>query len=104
VIIGKEVTVGHGAVIHGCEIGDRCIIGIRSVILNGCRIGKGSIIGAGAVVIPGTEIPPYSMVVGIPGKVKKNNSAFEDAAIENADIYVGLARKHMEGCFPNYLG
>ncbi|MGA1847713.1 MAG: gamma carbonic anhydrase family protein [Thermoplasmatota archaeon] len=100
--VGNEVTIGHGAVIHGCEIGDRCIIGIRSVILNGSRIGKGSIIGAGAVVTPGTEIPPYSMVLGIPGKVKKTDSSFEASAVENADIYVELASKHMKGGFPNY--
>ena len=100
--IGKEVTVGHGAVIHGCKIGDRCIIGIRSTILNGSEIGEGSIIGAGAVITPETKIPPYSMVLGIPGKVKKENRSFMEMAKKNADIYIDLARRHMLGEFDIY--
>jgi len=103
-VIGNEVTIGHGAVVHGCEIGDRCIIGIRSVLLNGSKIGRGSIIGAGAVVTPGTEIPPHSMVVGIPGKVKRTDPSFEESAVENSDIYVELARKHREGRVASHSG
>jgi carbonic anhydrase/acetyltransferase-like protein (isoleucine patch superfamily) len=102
VVIGEEVTIGHGAVIHGCMIGDRCIIGIRSTILNGSEIGEGSIIGAGAVITPGTKIPPQSMVLGIPGKVKKEDASFMEMAKENADIYVDLARKHKLGEFESY--
>ena len=100
--IGAEVTIGHGAIIHGCQIGDRCIIGIRSVILNGCKIGKGSIIGSGAVITPGTEIPQFSMVLGIPGKVKKEDPSFEEMAKENADIYVHLAKEHKKGSFKTH--
>jgi carbonic anhydrase/acetyltransferase-like protein (isoleucine patch superfamily) len=99
VLVGAEVTIGHGAVIHGCKIGDRCIIGIRSTILNGSDIGEGSIIGAGAVITPGTKIPPHSMVLGVPGKVKKEDLSFIGMARENADIYVDLARKHKKGEF-----
>ena len=100
--IGKEVTIGHGAIIHGCTIGDRCIIGIRSTILNGAVIGEGSIIGAGAVVTPGTDIPPHSMVLGIPGKVKKEDTSFSDMAFTNAEIYVHLANKHKKGDLKSY--
>ena len=100
--IGNDVTIGHGAVIHGCIIEDYCIIGIRSVILNGCRIGKGSIIGAGAVVTPGTEIPPYSLVLGIPGKVKKTDDSIEEQAKKNSEIYVELAREYLQGRFSEF--
>ncbi len=100
VVIGKNVTLGHGAVIHGARVGDNCIIGIRSTLLNGSVIGEGSIIGAGAVVPPNTRIPPNSMVLGIPGKVKRTDPAFADMARENAEIYRGIARKHMEGLYP----
>ncbi|MBN1539633.1 MAG: gamma carbonic anhydrase family protein [Candidatus Thermoplasmatota archaeon] len=102
VSIGKDVTVGHGAVIHGCIIGDRCIIGIRSTILNGAVIGDGCIIGAGAVVTPGTIIPPNSMVVGIPGRVKKQDPSFSEDALNNSRIYVELARRHLGGGFATY--
>ena len=101
--IGNDVTIGHGAVIHGCSIGDNCIIGIKSVILNGCRIGNGSIIGAGAVVTPGTEIPPHSLVLGIPGKVKKMDMTIEDQAKENSRIYVELAKEYSIGKFKEYV-
>lgn len=102
VTIGKEVSIGHGAIIHGCKIGDRCIIGIRSTILNGSEIGEGSIVGAGAVITPGTKIPPHSMVLGIPGKVKKEDTSFLEMARENADIYVDLAMKHKNGMINVY--
>jgi carbonic anhydrase/acetyltransferase-like protein (isoleucine patch superfamily) len=88
--------------IHGCRIGDNCIIGIRSTILNGSEIGEGSIIGAGAVVTPGTKIPPHSMVLGVPGKIKKEDPSFIDMAKENAEIYVDLARKHKLGKINTY--
>lgn len=72
VIIGDYVTVGHGAIIHGCSIEDHCLIGMGATIMNGAAIGKGSIIGAGALVKENEVIPPYSMVVGVPGKVIKH--------------------------------
>lgn len=71
-LIGDFVTVGHGAVIHGCNIEDCCLIGINAVILDGAVVGKGSIVAAGAVVKGGEIIPPHSLVVGVPAKVVKN--------------------------------
>ncbi|MGA1819862.1 MAG: gamma carbonic anhydrase family protein [Thermoplasmatota archaeon] len=100
--VGIDVSVGHGAIVHGCTIGDRCIIGIRSTILNGAVIGEGSIIGAGAVVTPGTVIPPFSMVVGIPGKVKREDSTIPETALNNSRIYRELAKKHIEGEFATH--
>ncbi|HOL72034.1 MAG TPA: gamma carbonic anhydrase family protein [Bryobacteraceae bacterium] len=70
-IIGNRVTVGHSAVLHGCVIEDECLIGIGAIVLNGARVGTGSIIAAGAVVPEGMQVPPRSMVMGIPGKVRR---------------------------------
>jgi len=69
--IGNYVTIGHSAVIHGCTIGNRCLIGMNATILDYAVIGEESIIAAGAVVSPGMIVPPRSMVMGVPGKIKK---------------------------------
>ena len=69
--IGKNVTVGHSAVIHGCTVEDGCLIGIGAKVLNNAVIGRGSIVAAGSIVLENTIIPPNSMVTGIPGMVKK---------------------------------
>ena len=71
VVVGQYVTVGHGAVLHGCTVEDNCLIGMNAVVLDHAVIGAGSIVGAGAVVAAGTIVPPKSLVVGVPGKVKK---------------------------------
>ena len=68
-IVKDYVTIGHGAIIHGCTIEDYCLIGMGAIILNGAHIGKGSIVAAGALVPEGADIPPNSLVMGIPGKV-----------------------------------
>ena len=67
--IGKNVTIGHLVMLHGCEIGDGSLIGIGSIILNGAKIGKNCLIGAGALIPEGKEIPDNSLVMGAPGKV-----------------------------------
>ena len=67
--VGECVTIGHKAMLHGCTIGDRCLVGIQATILDGAVVGAGSIIGAGALVPAGREIPPNSLVLGMPGKV-----------------------------------
>ncbi len=68
-LLGDDVTVGHGAIVHGARVGDRVLIGIRAVVLNGATIGSESIIAAGAVVLEGQIIPPRSLVVGVPARV-----------------------------------
>lgn len=71
IIIGEHTTLGHGCVIHACEIGDNSLIGMNAVVLNGAKIGNNCIIGAGAVVPEGMVIPDWSMAVGVPAKIKK---------------------------------
>jgi carbonic anhydrase/acetyltransferase-like protein (isoleucine patch superfamily) len=88
-VIGDEVTIGHSAVVHGCTIEARCLIGMGATLLNGCRIGSGSIVAAGALVPEGMVVPPGSMVMGIPAKVKRPLTDAEDASIKwYADNYV----------------
>ena len=70
--IGNNVTIGHNAVIHGCTIGDRTLIGMGAVILDGAKIGSDCIIGAGSLVTRNTEIPDGSMVMGSPAKIRRN--------------------------------
>lgn len=70
-LLGDFVTVGHGAVLHGCTIEDHCLIGMGAVVLTGAVIGRGSIIGAGALVREKQVIPPHSLVVGVPGRIVK---------------------------------
>jgi carbonic anhydrase/acetyltransferase-like protein (isoleucine patch superfamily) len=88
-VIGSNVTIGHSAVIHGCTIEDRCLIGMGAILLNGSRIGTGSIVAAGALVPEGMIVPPGSMVMGMPAKVKRRLTPEEDASIVwYADNYV----------------
>lgn len=72
VVVGEMVTIGHNATVHGCVIEDAVLVGIGAVILNNARIGEGSILAAGTVIPEQAVIPPRSLVVGIPGKVKKS--------------------------------
>ncbi|HMN85234.1 MAG TPA: gamma carbonic anhydrase family protein [Bauldia sp.] len=66
--VGRGCTIGHRAILHGCTVGDNCLVGMGAVVLNGARIGENSLIGAGALVPEGREIPPGSLVIGMPGK------------------------------------
>lgn len=70
-IIGDFVTIGHRAIVHGSTIGDHCLIGMGSIVMDGAVIGRGSIVAAGAVVLGNQEIPPFSLVAGIPSKIIK---------------------------------
>ena len=86
--IGKDVTVGHQVMLHGCEIGDNSLIGIGAVILNGAKIGKNCLIGSKTLIGEKKEIPDNSMVIGIPGKViKKIDSDMEIFLKASADHY-----------------
>ena len=79
-VLGNRVTIGHHCVLHGCKIGDDCLIGMGAIIMNGVRIGRGSIIGAGAVLLEGMEIPEFSMVIGSPAKIKKT---YDESILDN---------------------
>lgn len=84
--IGDYVTVGHNTVIHGCKVGDNCLIGMGSVILNGAQIGENCIVAAGSVVTEGAIIPANSMIMGIPAKVKRQLTEKEIEKIKNNAI------------------
>lgn len=93
--VGAGVSVGHRAVLHGCTIGDDCLIGMSATIMNGAVIGEGSLVAAGAVVLEGTVVPPGSLVAGVPAKVRRELGAEEQAGIRrNADGYLRLAEVH----------
>ncbi|TGC11179.1 gamma carbonic anhydrase family protein [Methanolobus halotolerans] len=93
--VGDDVTVGHGAVIHGCRIGSNVIIGMNSTILNGAVIGNNSIIGANALVPEGKQFPDNSIVVGIPAKVIREVTNRDIRNIsQNAAEYVELAKEY----------
>jgi carbonic anhydrase/acetyltransferase-like protein (isoleucine patch superfamily) len=92
-IIGDDVTVGHGAVVHGCTVEDRCLIGMGAILLNGCRIGTGSIVAAGTIVPEEMIVPPGSLVMGAPAKVRRPLTSDESASIQAyADNYVRYRR------------
>ena len=99
-VVGEGCVVGHNAVVHGCEIGDDCLVGMGATILNGAKIGDGSIVAAGAVVPEGREFPPRSLIVGIPAKRASDVTGEQAADIEHgAREYVERAASHRR-----YLG
>lgn len=100
--IGKNVSIGHSAMIHGAIIGDGCLIGIHATVLNGANIGSGSIIGACALVTENMEIPKNSLVLGIPGKIVKQDENYLKEARMNAETYKMLSQKHRKGSFTVY--
>lgn len=94
--IGRGVTVGHGAVLHGLEVGDHSLVGIRAVLLAGSRIGRHCVVGAGAVVPEGMEVPDRSLVLGVPARVRGRVSDDQAAALERAATdYVLRARSYL---------
>lgn len=95
--IGDDVTVGHGAILHGCTIGSNSLIGMGAIVLNGAQIGQNCIIGAGALVSQGAVIPDGSMVLGVPGRVKRSLTEEEIAGNrESAAGYVQEAAAYQE--------
>jgi carbonic anhydrase/acetyltransferase-like protein (isoleucine patch superfamily) len=96
--IGDEVTVGHSAVIYGCTIEDRVLVGMAAVLLNGVRVGHDSIVAAGSLLPEGMEVPPRSLVMGRPARVKRTLSDEEVATIRwYAENYVAYRLDYMRG-------
>lgn len=88
-LVGDDVTVGHGAILHGCTVGSRCLVGMGAILLNGCRIGSDSIVAAGTLIPEGTDVPAGSLVMGSPGRVRRPLTEPERAFIvESAANYV----------------
>lgn len=93
--IGRGVTVGHGAIVHGCEVGDGSLVGMGAMILKGAKIGEECLIGAGAVILEDEIIPPRSVVVGVPGKVIRTVTDEDlETNRKNVQFYVNLAKEY----------
>ena len=97
--IGKRVTVGHRCVLHGCTIKDDCLIGMGAIVMNGAVVGRGSVVAAGATILEKTVVPPFSLVAGVPGKIKRS---FPEAEVlskiaEAARVYKDLAGEYLSG-------
>lgn len=94
-VLGDDVTVGHGAIVHGCTIEENVMIGMGSVVMNGATVGRDSIIGVGAVVTEGTQIPPRSLVLGLPAKVVREINETDLQRIAHAaEHYVANAQRY----------
>lgn len=95
-VLGEGVTVGHQAMLHGCTIGDNSLIGIKAVVLNGARIGRNCIIGANALIAEGKEIPDNSLVMGSPGRVKRQVTEEEVEGLRwSSDHYVENFKRYL---------
>ncbi|MBI4625590.1 MAG: gamma carbonic anhydrase family protein [Verrucomicrobia bacterium] len=96
--VGRHTTVGHAAILHACEVGDECLIGMGATILDGARIGDGCIVGANALVTQRFVAPPGSMILGAPAKVVRPLTGAERASLRPwAEKYVVVARAHAAG-------
>lgn len=97
-VLGDDVTVGHRVVLHGCTIKDRVLIGMGAIIMDGAVIGEDCVVGAGALVTEQTVVPPKSLILGAPAKVKRAVTDEELAWIkESAQNYVGYAKQYLSG-------
>lgn len=97
-LIGDDVTVGHHVVLHGCTVGNRVLVGMGSILLDEVEVGDDCIIGAGTLLTPGTKVPPGSMVMGSPGKVKRPlTEAEREFLLMSAHHYVELANEYRAG-------
>ena len=100
--IGCGCTIGHKVTLHSCEIGDHSLVGINAVILNGAKIGSHCLIGANALIVEGTVIPDGSLVVGVPGRVKRALTEMEQQNIElSAEFYAGHAELYRNSLRPD---
>lgn len=99
--IGARVGVGHRVVLHGCTVEDECLIGMGSILLNNVRIGTGSVVAAGAVIPEGMQVPPGSLVMGVPGRIVRQ---VDPALTQRIDWtwrhYVEQAKAHRQGKYP----
>ncbi len=94
-VIGDDVTVGHRAVLHGCTIRDRCLVGIGAIVLDGAVVGPDAMVGAGALVPPGMVVPPGTLVLGAPARVKRQLTPDEIAFFRtSAANYAGYAARY----------
>jgi carbonic anhydrase/acetyltransferase-like protein (isoleucine patch superfamily) len=99
--VGQRVAVGHRVILHGCAVGDDCLIAMGSVLLNRVNIGNGSVVAAGAVLPEGMQVPPKSLVMGIPGRIIRSvDAALAERVKATWTHYVEEARAHRSGRYP----
>lgn len=93
-ILEDEITVGHRVTLHGCHVESGCLIGIGAILMDGVRVGRQSLVGAGTLLTPGTQIPPRSLVIGSPGRVKRELSEDELAFLDRSWQNYTELKKH----------
>ncbi len=99
--IGARVGVGHRVILHGCTVEDDCLVGMGSILLNRVRIGTGSVVAAGAVIPEGMQVPPRSLVMGVPGRIVRSvDAALTERVAATWAHYVEQARAHRAGRYP----
>jgi carbonic anhydrase/acetyltransferase-like protein (isoleucine patch superfamily) len=99
--IGARVGVGHRVILHGCTVEDECLVGMGSILLNNVRIGAGSVVAAGAVIPEGMQVPPRSLVMGVPGRIVRSvDAALTERVAATWAHYVEQARAHRAGRYP----
>ena len=99
--VGRRVGVGHRVILHGCTVEDECLIGMGAILLNGVRIGTGSVVAAGAVIPEGMQVPPRSLVMGVPGRiVRPVDASLAQRIASTWEHYVAQARAHRAGRYP----
>ena len=104
-VIGENVTVGHGAVVHGAVLADDVLVGMNATVLSGAEIGAGSLIGASTLVKQGMKVPPGSLVLGVPGKiVKEGDEGLLKTTRDYSQNYQKLRDEHKSGKWERYLG
>jgi carbonic anhydrase/acetyltransferase-like protein (isoleucine patch superfamily) len=96
--IGKNCTVGHNVILHGCTLEDGALVGMGSIVMNGARIGRGSIVGAGSVITEGKQFPEHSLIIGAPARVIRTLEPAQVAAMAGAaKFYVGNGPRFKKG-------
>ncbi|HEU6453134.1 MAG TPA: gamma carbonic anhydrase family protein [Gemmatimonadaceae bacterium] len=104
-IVGDRVAIGHRAIVHGATVEDDCLIGMGAIVLNGARVGRGSLIGAGAVCKEGMEIPPDSVVLGVPARVvRETTPEMRERIAKTVRAYLQLSEAHRGGQFARGRG
>jgi carbonic anhydrase/acetyltransferase-like protein (isoleucine patch superfamily) len=102
--VGERVGVGHRVILHGCTVEDDSLIGMGSVLLNHVTIGRGSVVAAGAVIPEGMQVPPGSLVMGVPGRiVRPVDAGLSERIVETWKHYVEQARAHRAGRYPIFV-
>jgi carbonic anhydrase/acetyltransferase-like protein (isoleucine patch superfamily) len=99
--VGARVGIGHRVILHGCTVEDDCLVGMGSILLNNVRIGTGSVVAAGAVIPEGMQVPPRSLVMGVPGRIVRSvDAALTERVAATWAHYVEQARAHRAGRYP----